>query len=69
MKITYAQSLQQKAKYNLGSTIQVYNIFDGWQTGQIIKLGWDHMFGCVQYYIEVTTSVRLSSEKYMREVK
>jgi hypothetical protein len=66
MRITYAEQLQSKARYLNGGTVQVYNIFDGWRTGQITKLGWDHMYGRVQYYVTINGQSNLTHEKYMR---
>lgn len=30
-RITEQERLQLRAKYKVGETVQVYNIFDGWQ--------------------------------------
>ncbi len=50
-RATAAERLQQKATYQIGATVQVYTIFDGWQDCMITKLGWDHRFGRVQYHV------------------
>jgi len=68
MRATSADQLKSKARYTVGSTVQVYNIFDGWRTGQITKLGWDHMYGRVDYYVNINGSFALTSEQYMRAV-
>jgi uncharacterized protein YpbB len=66
MRTTYTEQLQSKARHTVGSTVQIYNIFDGWRSGQIIKLGWDHMFGRVQYFVTINGQSNLTHEKYMR---
>lgn len=50
-RLTEAEMLTWRAKYQVGATVQVYTIFDGWQDCTITKLGWDHMYGRVQYHV------------------
>lgn len=66
MRATYAAKLQAKARYTVGSAVQVYNILDGWRAGQITRLGWDHTFGRVLYYVNINGQLNLTHENYMR---
>jgi hypothetical protein len=50
-RTTVQQDLEWRAKYKVGETVQVYNIFDGWQDCTIKKLVWDHMYGRVEYHV------------------
>jgi hypothetical protein len=50
-RTTAQQDLEWRAKYKVGETVQVYNIFDGWQDCTIKKLVWDHMYGRVEYHV------------------
>lgn len=50
-RTTPQQDLERRAKYKVGETVQVYNIFDGWQDCTIGKLGWDRMYGRVEYHV------------------
>lgn len=58
-RATEAEKLQQKATYQVGAIVQVYTIFDGWRECQITKLGWDRMFGRVDYYVQLVSDARM----------
>lgn len=72
-RATAAERLQQKATYQIGATVQVYTIFDGWRECQITKLGWDHMFGRVQYHVlpvgKTANHGWITDEECMKAVK
>jgi len=70
MRPTRAQTLQQQARYTVGATVEVYTIFDGWQPCQITRLGWDSMFGRIDYHVALCSAPTrhwITSEQNMRE--